>query len=124
MNKKELMEKSGSLFRNRNRLEIIGELLDCARQGAPKMHLIYEAKLSHRLASFYINHLLTQRLIATIQSEDGRRIYKTSERGLKFLEMYEMLNEITFGQLSTNVVGRDLLPIPKPAQVAVIPVSS
>ncbi len=125
MNESVLNEKNYK-FQNRSRLEIMAQLLDHARPGAPKMHLIYGARLSHRLGSSYIEHLVKVKLLDEFHEEKGNKIYKTSERGFKFLEMYEQISEITFGSSIPQRAEEEALPkVPvSAAQLALVQVSS
>ncbi|MDH5267795.1 MAG: winged helix-turn-helix domain-containing protein, partial [Candidatus Bathyarchaeota archaeon] len=42
----------------RNRLEIISEILQVAKNGAKKTHVMYQCNLSYRQTEKYLNHLL------------------------------------------------------------------
>jgi predicted transcriptional regulator len=101
--------KKQIFFRNRNRLEIVAELLDNAKNEAPKMRIIYAARISHRLGSTYIDHLLRERLLEEFFVEKNRRVYRVSQQGIKFLELYESLKEIAFGHPSQIPLQKDSL---------------
>ena len=93
-------EDAFATFRNRSRIEIIAKVLESAEEGAPKMHLIYGAKLSHKLGSSYVTHLLNEHLLEKVQIQDGpfreKLVYKMTDRGMRYLELYERINQIVF----------------------------
>jgi predicted transcriptional regulator len=112
LNEDKLTQESHVLFRNRDRLEIIAELLDNVRNDSPKMHIIYGARLSHKLGSTYIDHLVREKLLESVPLDEGRKAYRLSQRGLRFLELYESLQEITFGNLNRILVREDSMVQP------------
>lgn len=87
--------KRNSKFKNRNRMEIVSNILDIARNGALKTHLMYKANLSYMVVSQYLNFLMKAGLIDEIFADDGpTRLYKTSAKGFKYLELYNDLQAI------------------------------
>jgi len=82
-------------FKNRNRIEIAASLLSIARAGALKTHLMYRANLSYLMVSEYLNYLISAGLIEEKFDEDkATKLFHTTPKGLKFLEVYESLQEI------------------------------
>jgi predicted transcriptional regulator len=82
-------------FKNRNRMEIVSNILDIARNGALKTHLMYKANLSYMVVTQYLNFLMKTGLIEEILADDGpTRLYKTSSKGFKYLEVYQDLQQI------------------------------
>ncbi len=82
-------------FKNRNRMEIVSNILDIARNGSLKTHLMYKANLSYMVVTQYLNFLIKSGLIDEIFSDDGpTRLYKTSAKGFKYLEIYQDLQTI------------------------------
>jgi predicted transcriptional regulator len=82
-------------FKNRNRMEIVSNILDIGRNGALKTHLMYKANLSYMVVTQYLNFLMKSGLIEEIFVEDGpTRLYKTSAKGFKYLEVYQDLQTI------------------------------
>src|SRR5579875_2548812 len=76
-------------FKNRNRIEIAASLLSIARAGALKTHL------SYLMVSEYLNYLISAGLIEEKFDEDkATKLFHTTPKGLKFLEVYESLQEI------------------------------
>jgi predicted transcriptional regulator len=87
--------RSQTKFKNRNRMEIVSNILDIARNGALKTHLMYKANLSYMVVTQYLNFLMKAGLIEEILTEEGpTRLYKTSSKGFKYLEVYQDLQQI------------------------------
>lgn len=88
-------EREGNKFKNRNRMQIVANLLTIAKGGALKTHLMYRANLSYLMVTEYLNFLASTGLIEETVDEDGTaKIYRTSAKGLKYLEIYEALQAI------------------------------
>jgi Predicted transcriptional regulator len=69
----------------RNRLEIIAEILQTAKDGAKKTRVMYNCNLSYRQTKKLLSHLLETGLLTIGNS------YHTTEKGLQFLEAYHTL---------------------------------
>lgn len=83
----DILEKRG-----RDRLFIMAEILDIAQQGALKTHIMYRANLSFTQLNEMLS-LLTDLYLLKLVAKGGKRIYKTTEKGLGYLESYrEILN--------------------------------
>ena len=67
----------------RNDVDICADILEVARGGAKKTHLVYKANLNFNIVKKYLSRLSEQELIT---SENGH--YITTEEGVKFLEKY------------------------------------
>ena len=79
-------------FRNRSRIDILANLLTAARGGSLKTHLMYRANLSFVLATQYLSLLCESGLIAAVLDEEMEsKHYQTTQKGLRFLEIYESL---------------------------------
>jgi predicted transcriptional regulator len=88
-------QKSRTKFKNRNRLAILANLLTVARNGSLKTHLMYKANLSYTMLKDYLQFLQDNQLVTEAKYEDENvTLYKTTERGMKFLETYEALKEL------------------------------
>jgi predicted transcriptional regulator len=77
----------------RNRTEIIALILTSASRmnGVLKTKIMYEAFLSFSQLEDYIALLLRNGLI---EHDELRKTYKTTEKGLRLLELYNSLPEI------------------------------
>jgi predicted transcriptional regulator len=76
-------------------MEIVANLLQIARTGALKTHLMYRANLSYLMVTEYLQYLIKSQLIEeTVDQEGMTRIYRTSPKGLKYLQVYDSLQSI------------------------------
>ncbi len=91
----EKVVKGRNSFKNRSRLEIVSTILTKARNGALKTHLLYGANLNHPLLEGYLAILLETRLVAIEPDSDSQSSrYRTTVRGVEFLQHYKMIIEI------------------------------
>ena len=76
----------------RSRTEIVGLILEAANGGgANKTKIMYKAFLSFAQLREYLTMLQDNELI---EYEGGRRAYRTTEKGMKLLEVYEKMSEL------------------------------
>ena len=76
---------------NRSRTEIVGNILDAANGGTTKTKIMYTAFLSFGQLKEYLSVLVENNLIEYL---DGIQVYKTTEKGLKFLKMHSEIGEL------------------------------
>jgi predicted transcriptional regulator len=77
----------------RSRSDIVGLLLDAANGGgATKTKLIYKAYLSINQLREYLALLVENGLI---EYEEGMRTYRTTEKGMRLLQIQNTMDEIT-----------------------------
>ena len=74
--------------KRRNRLYITAEILTIAKEGSLKTQIMYKANLSFAQLNEYLSFLTTINLLE-IQAENGKKIYRTTAKGRKYLEKYE-----------------------------------
>ncbi len=75
----------------RSRTEIVGLILEAANGGgATKTKIMYKAFLSFAQLREYLTMLQDHGLI---ECEGGRQTYRTTEKGMKLLEIYEKMSE-------------------------------
>lgn len=74
----------------RSRTDITGLILEAANGGATKTKIMYKAYLSFAQLREYLSMLLEKGLL---EYEDGHTIYKTTEKGMRLLQMYNQINE-------------------------------
>jgi len=84
-------ESARSRFKNRNRMEIVADLLTIAKARTLKTHLMYKANLSYLMVTEYLDLLRSSELIREVEAEGTTRKYETTEKGLKYLELYGAL---------------------------------
>ena len=70
----------------RSRTDIIAQILHTANRGMPKV--MYKVFLSYEQIQEYIEILIQSRLLEYLQVTQE---YKTTEKGLKFLRVYELM---------------------------------
>src|SRR2546428_13095627 len=87
------------MMKNRSRTEISSVIIESARSGATKTKIMYNAYLSHSQLVEYLKHLQQNDLITC---EEGTQLYRPTEKGLKFLNMSNELNEMTIKTNSKN----------------------
>lgn len=71
----------------RNSLEITAEILQIAKEGAKKTHVVYGANLNFRLLEQYLEDLESQGLVT--KHVERRGLIKTTEKGIRFLKHYK-----------------------------------
>jgi predicted transcriptional regulator len=77
---------------NRSRTEIVSSILDAANGGgASKTKIMYTAFLSYNQLNEYLS-LLTENNI--LEYLDGTNKFKTTEKGLKYLKMYNEIRKL------------------------------
>jgi predicted transcriptional regulator len=77
---------------NRGKIQIMGDVLSLATSGIKKTHIMYRANLSYEQVHLYLAELSGKKLIRQDVSQDGV-LYRTTEKGREFLELYRRLTE-------------------------------
>ena len=75
----------------RSRSDIISMILESARSGATKTKIMYKAYLSYFQVVEYLEHLQQNDLLTC---EECTHLYRPTEKGLKFLNLTNDLNEM------------------------------
>jgi predicted transcriptional regulator len=99
-------ELEENLRRRRDRLYIISEILTIAKDGSLKTQIMYRANLSFAQLNEYLSFLLKIKLLKVV-TENERIIYKTTTKGIKYLENYDKIT----GLLSEEDPGNRNSPI-------------
>jgi predicted transcriptional regulator len=89
---------------NRESLDIINLILQVCENGTMKTHVMYKCNLNSKQVQDYLELLLKFGLLERIDSEIRRSVYKTTQKGLKFIEAYAELLDI-FEILDTPLPG-------------------
>ena len=74
----------------RSRTDITGLILEAANGGATKTKIMYKAYLSFAQMREYLSMLIEKGLL---EYEEGRANYRTTEKGLRMLQMCNQINE-------------------------------
>jgi len=83
--------------KRRDRHEIVAEILKTAVNGRIKTHIMYRAKLSYSQINEYLPLLVERGFLENVKvTKSGQRstIYKTTSKGLEFIENLESLNKL------------------------------
>ncbi len=70
-------------------------MLASAASGVKKTHIMSKANLSSEQMAFYFNSLLHHSLIREAKDLDNNPIYRTTEKGIKFLQCCAQIKELT-----------------------------
>jgi len=76
--------------KRRDRLYIIAEILEIAKGGSLKTQIMYRANLSFAQLNEYLSFLIKMNLLE-IKNENSKNIYRTTDKGEKYLEKYKDL---------------------------------
>ena len=76
---------------NRSSTEIIANILDVANGGETKIKIMYFAFLSHNQLKEYLSILIANNLIEYLE---GTNKFKTTEKGLNYLKMYNEIRKL------------------------------
>jgi len=79
--------------KRRDKLYIIAEILEIAREGTLKTQIMYRANLSFTQLNDYLQFMLKNDLLEKIDM-GGKEVYKASEKGLNFLQRYNEIVEL------------------------------
>jgi predicted transcriptional regulator len=79
--------------KRRDRLTIMAQILNIAREGTLKTQIMYRANLSFAQLNEYLSFLQEIRLLK-VNSEDGRTTYKTTSKGIKYLENFSKIKDL------------------------------
>jgi len=75
----------------RSRTEIVSNILQAANGGATKTKIMYKAFLSYAQLKEYLSILMENNLIEYLE---GTVTFKTTVKGLNFLEMHDEMGEL------------------------------
>ena len=78
-------------MKNRSRTEIAASILESANGRATKTKIMYKSFLSYTQLKEYLSVLIENNLIEGLE---GTQTYKTTEKGLNFLKMYNEIGEL------------------------------
>jgi predicted transcriptional regulator len=86
--------------KHRSRSEIIGAILEAANGGgATKTTIMYKAVLSYDLMK---QHLIFLAENDMIEYEQGMMTYRTTEKGMRLLQLYNNVNEMAHLSVTTR----------------------
>ena len=83
----------------RSRTEIVSNILQAANGGATKTKIMYKAFLSYAQLKEYLSILMENNLIEYLE---GTVRFKTTVKGLNFLEMHDEMGELLQTPIKNN----------------------
>jgi predicted transcriptional regulator len=94
--------------KRRDKLSIIAEIIDIAKEGALKTQIMYRANLSFAQLGEYLTFLSNNDLLEKFD-DSGREVYGATLKGLDFYERHSELVELING----CETGKNGVKIPK-----------
>jgi predicted transcriptional regulator len=79
--------------KRRDRLLILAEILDIAKEGSLKTQIMYRANLSFAQLNEYLDVLLNVKLVGLMENKE-KNVYKTTPKGLQYLQNYREIIEL------------------------------
>ena len=83
--------------KRRDRLYIMAEVLEIAKNGSLKTQIMYRANLSFAQLNDYLDFLLEVGLLRE-SSEEGKTVYGTTKKGVRFLRNYYKIRDLLRGK--------------------------
>lgn len=81
--------------RHRSKVDIVYDILVSAMgAGAKKTHILYRANISSTQVENYFSALLAHDLLEKASDLDGNNIYRTTGKGMKFIECCEEIRSL------------------------------
>jgi len=89
--------------KRRDKLFIIAEIIEIARDGSLKTQVMYRANLSFTQLNDYLRFMIRISLLEKVLEND-KEFYRATEKGLDFLQRYREINELlkTDGESSSK----------------------
>ena len=98
--------------KRRDKINIIAEITDIAKNGALKTQIMYKANLSFAQLNEYLV-LLKKINILEKSNQSGKEVYTATQKGLEFLqkqqEIMQLLNEEPTMRIGIRVIPKILL---------------
>jgi predicted transcriptional regulator len=81
--------------RHRSKVDIVYDILVSALgAGSKKTHILYKANISSTQVENYFSALLAHNLVEHSDDIDGNKIYRTTERGMRFIECCDEIRSL------------------------------
>ena len=84
---------SDATSKRRDKLHIIAEILEIAKDGTLKTQIMYKANLSFTQLNEYLKFMLRIRLLVK-SINNGKEIYKATPKGIEFLQRHQEITEL------------------------------
>ena len=92
---------SNPASKRRDKLYIVAEILEIAREGSLKTQIMYRANLSFTQLNDYLRFMLKINLLERVLEND-REIYRATGKGVDFLQRYREINELLKSEEETS----------------------
>jgi predicted transcriptional regulator len=102
---------SNPAAKRRDKLYIVSEILEIARDGSLKTQIMYRANLSFTQLNDYLRFMLQINLLERVLMND-REMYRATEKGLDFLQRYREINELLKNDEEGNCKNGIRIPPP------------
>ena len=79
--------------KRRDKIDIIAEILNIAKDGLLKTQIMYRANLSFAQLNEYLDFLTGINLLV-LEKENGKKVYKTTEKGERYIQKYDGISYI------------------------------
>jgi len=79
----------------------MAEILEVAREGTLKTQIMYRANLSFAQLNEYLSLLLELDLLEAVETNE-KILYKTTDRGLRYLQNYREIRELLKKEKENN----------------------
>jgi predicted transcriptional regulator len=86
-------ETTDTTSKRRDKLGIVSEILEIAKEGTLKTQIMYKANLSFTQLNGYLKFMLKTTFLKKFTAR-GKTMYVTTEKGLDFLQRYCDLTEL------------------------------
>ena len=97
--------------KRRDKLCIIAEILEIAKNGTLKTQIMYKANLSFTQLNEYLKLMLKIRLLAKL-AYNGKDVYTATEKGSDFLQRHSELTELLKGENENGTNGKNGVKLP------------
>jgi predicted transcriptional regulator len=102
---------SNPASKRRDKLHIVAEILEIAREGSLKTQVMYRANLSFTQLNDYLRFMLKINLLERVLEND-REIYRATSKGVDFLQRYREINELLKSEEENNCKNGMRIPPP------------
>ena len=92
---------SNPASKRRDKLFIVAEILEIARDGSLKTQVMYRANLSFTQLNDYLRFMLKINLLERVLEND-REVYRATGKGVDFLQRYREINELLKSEEDSN----------------------
>ena len=107
------MNQLTSTQKRRDKLVIMGEILQIARTGALKTQIMYRANLSFAQLNEYLKLMLKIRLLEKF-TRNGKDMYRATEKGADFLQRHREITELLKTEEENGHNGKNGVKVPPP----------